>query len=91
MMVRSLSKEIAEGLARAGYRDCRLLSPLQGWARTCNWVQEGSMDKLSLQNPVFATYVIAATIMIRLPQQEIAPSSCRAIQLCKIDFEGERR
>jgi hypothetical protein len=49
------------------------------------------MDKLSLQNPVFASYVIAATIMIRLPQQEIAPSSCRAIQLCKIDFEGERR
>src|SRR6185437_809760 len=35
MMVRGLSEEIAEGLAKAGYRDCRLLSPLQGWARTC--------------------------------------------------------
>ena len=64
MMVRSLGQEIAEGLAKAGYRDCRLQSALQEWARTCNWVEEGSMDKLGLQNPVFATYVIAATIMI---------------------------
>src|SRR5450755_613637 len=45
------------------YQDCRLQSPLREWARTC-MVEERSMDKLSLQNPVFATYVIAATIMI---------------------------
>jgi 2-keto-4-pentenoate hydratase len=30
----------AEGISKAGYRDCRLLPPLQEWARTCNRVEE---------------------------------------------------
>ncbi len=38
--------------------------PCKDGLEPANWVEEGSMDKLSLQNPVFATQVIAATIMI---------------------------